>query len=114
MKITVASWFDKKAREEASRVVSISTSEPKGKNFDIKIEELVPGWDLVSGYKRGEISELEYTLYYTQKISPLIDKAIEQLKDGDVLCCWCKKGDFCHRVIAAKMLSMRGIEVQIE
>jgi len=114
MKITVASWYDKKALKEATRVVSISTSEPKGKTYDIKIHDLVPGWNLVNGYKRGQIDEEEYTELYEDKVTPLIDTAIEQLRDGDVLCCWCKKGAFCHRVIVAKLLAQRGIEVQID
>ncbi len=114
MKIAVASWYDKKALKEATRIVSISTSEPRGKAYDVKIYDLVPGWDLVTGYKRGQINEEEYTDLYEDKITPLIDKIIDQLQEGDVLCCWCKKGAFCHRIIVAKLLAQHDIEVQID
>lgn len=117
MKIAVASWFNKKALKEATRVVSISTSEPRGVHYDLKIHELVPGWDLVNGYKRGQINEEEYTERYVIKIAPsdtYINSIIRQLMDGDVLFCWCKKGDFCHRIIVAELFKRYGVEVQIE
>jgi hypothetical protein len=116
MRIVVASWFDKEALLAAQRIVSISTSEPKQVGFnpiqDFKLGELVPGWPLVRGYKNGSITEAQYRQQYMDRDRPW-DLIEALLKDGDVLCCWCKRGDFCHRLLVAEVLQKRGVEVEI-
>lgn len=34
------------------------------------------------------------------------------LEDGMVLCCWCGKGKFCHRVVLAEYLREKGVIVE--
>jgi hypothetical protein len=114
MKVTVASWFDFKTTNDARRIVSISRGEPKYLDFDYKIWELCPSSSLLGKYKRKEIDEQEYTRIYIEEVEPNLDLAIEQIQDGDVLCCWEPEGKFCHRRIAASFLKSRGIEVEVK
>ena len=89
---------------------------------------LAPSWDLVWGIKRGEIGEQEYEGRYLAMLRKryrqdpcgwdvLLDKLARQ---GSVtLCCYCPKGAFCHRVIAAEkvlkpLLLSRGFEVVLK
>jgi len=65
-----------------------------------------PTWDMVMGYKRGEISEKEYTRRYLE----ILERNKKQVLDffsncGQVtLCCYCRPNAFCHRVLLAKWL----------
>ncbi len=112
MKITTASWFDFDVTNSAKRVVSISRGEPRGLKYGYKIWEFCPSGSLLGKWKRGEIDEKGYTQIYMEEIEPNLDKAIEQLQDGDVLCCWELRGKFCHRQIVTSLLESKGIEVE--
>lgn len=91
--------------------IRISTSAPKWYPIQTKaLPELYPGFELVSAYKAGNISEAEYTKQYAEKLSRL-DKTlmlqkIEQLSDDNdvLLLCYEKDGDFCHRHLVAEWL----------
>lgn len=113
MEITVASWFDRATLAKAKRIVGISTSEPKGAKLHTTIIEFVPMIQWVRDVKNNRITEDQYTALYLDAVFPRLDSAIEKLQDGDVLCCWCKKGKFCHRQIVAELLTERGIKVNI-
>jgi uncharacterized protein (DUF488 family) len=114
MKIIVTSWFNRKLLSSAKRIVGISTSEPRGAKFDNKIIEFMPMYEWVRDLKQGRITEEQYEVLFLNKVEPDMDDAIKKLQDGDVLCCWCKKGKFCHRRIVARLLIERGIEVDIQ
>ena len=49
---------------------------------------------------------------YTRQLIINRDSIFDQLENDDVLCCWCKKGDFCHRLIVAEFLRMNGVECE--
>lgn len=91
---------------------------------------LAPSWDLVWAIKRGEIDEQEYEKRYLELLrrryrqdiyslsgwDVLLDKIVRQ--GGVTLCCYCPKGQFCHRTIAAEkvlkpLLEKRGFEVEL-
>jgi uncharacterized protein YeaO (DUF488 family) len=86
----------------------------KGKNrLDITVKSglqfLAPTWDMVMQYKHGVISEIEYEIQYRAKMKksykeqrPLWDELLS--RDEVVLVCFCRKGDFCHRLLLANML----------
>jgi len=112
MKISVASWFDKKALAEAKRIVSISRGEPRGAKFDHKIWEFCPSGQLLGAFKRKEIDEKQYEQIYYSEITDKLHRGIAQLEDGDVLCCWEPAGSFCHRYLLSDLLCINEIEVE--
>jgi uncharacterized protein YeaO (DUF488 family) len=68
-----------------------------------------PTWDMVMGYKAGTLSQEQYTEQYIK----LMDKSREDfyrhwcsllMRKEVTLVCFCKKGDFCHRVLLAEYL----------
>lgn len=84
------------------------------------VEHLSPESWRVWQYKRGEISEAEYTEHYVQRMrqSLVANPTLwEELKkyESVALACYCKAGKFCHRhvllVLVQKYLVANGIEV---
>ena len=75
---------------------------------------LAPTWNMVMGVKKGTITEAEYTMAYI----PILLNAIrdenvakqikERYKNGLTLVCYCRSGDFCHRLLAARGFSAAG------
>lgn len=95
-----------------------------GKNrLDITVKSgdktFAPIWDMVSKYKKGLITEEEYTKEYYKLMRNSYknhkDKW-DQLLDQDevVLVCFCKKGSFCHRYLLAEILVKLGAEYRGE
>ena len=61
-----------------------------------------PTWEMVSNYKKGLLSEQEYTLRYFRLMTQSqinIPKAWKKLFNYDQLCimCYCQRETFCHR-----------------
>jgi len=84
--------------------ISIANSQPKGCNFPV-YKELQPGWPLVNGWKRGEISNDEYVeRYHRDVISKLDKEKVRADLEGKTILCWCE-GDFCHRFIIMEWLN---------
>lgn len=95
--------------------VSISVNVPRTHPNLKHCPELAPTWDLVSQYKQGTINTSEYIDEYLnileqRNITSGKDVAA-LLKDGDVLLCYEKATDFCHRQIVATMLKESGFDV---
>lgn len=94
--------------------VQISTSAPKWFPYYLeKLPELYPGWDIVTLYKKGELTEEMYKKKYFDKLSLLRkEEILEKLKvfsieNGNrdiVLLCYERPEDFCHRHIVAEWL----------
>lgn len=68
-----------------------------------------PTWDMVMKFKRGEMSESEYGRRYID----LLRKSYQTRPDAwqnllsrpeVTLVCFCKAGDFCHRVLLAQLM----------
>lgn len=85
---------------------------------------LAPTWGMVMGYKRGTLSEEEYTQQYmnilrrSQKSYP--GKWERTLRNHEKLAflCYCPVGDFCHRILLRDEMARYareelGIEVKI-
>jgi len=76
---------------------------------------LAPTWNMVMGYKSGKITQDEYIdLYYSKMRLSYINNQnfwIRLLKrDEVILVCFCKAGDFCHRILLADILVKLGAE----
>lgn len=107
------------AKYKGPQLVRISKSCPAWANPYKEFPELYPSWYLISAIKNTEPNTYErykeeevYKEVYGRQLDRVLDSVIPKLKDGDVLCCFCKSGDFCHRHIVAQYLSDRGIECE--
>ena len=79
--------------------ITSRTSDKLGRLF-------APPWSLVSDYKEGKLDENKYTDIYTniliQSIASNSTVWIEFIALRRVtFVCYCRAGDFCHRIIAA-------------
>lgn len=72
-----------------------------------------PSWEMVMGYKNGTMSADEYTQRYIEIVERIIqtnpngvlDK-LSKMQEA-IFVCFCRSGDFCHRLILARHLSQR-------
>jgi len=74
---------------------------------------LAPTWNMVLDYKNGKINEEEYTKLYYDKMRQSYKShraGWDWLLNKDIvtLVCFCKPGDFCHRLLLAEMLIKLG------
>ena len=72
-----------------------------------------PTWAMVQAYKAGEISEEEYSSIYLCLLAvrrQKDDTRWKQLLEMDEvwLACYCRAGDFCHRLLLKDQLLLRG------
>jgi len=78
-----------------------------------------PSWNLIMGYKSKLIDEKKYRIEYKKQMSQSFfnnkREWEELLNKGEVtLVCFCKKGEFCHRLILVEILQMLGKRFNIE
>lgn len=85
--------------------VAISRSSPKWFRGRI-YPELYPPQDLLDNYKRGTISQEEYTRQYNSRVLATLDPydVIDILGEDAILLCWEGQEKFCHRRLVAKWL----------
>jgi len=63
-----------------------------------------PSWLLLNGYRYGKITEAEYTKRYLALMRRLYKKSsycFHEVADMEdvILACYCRAGEFCHRLI---------------
>ena len=83
------------------------------KSASFGCKAFAPSWSLVMDYKAGRLTDEAYTKRYlsmlenSQKMFPA---AWAWLKSLDIIyaSCYCKPGVFCHRVLFAKYLELKG------
>lgn len=69
-----------------------------------------PTWDMVMGIKNGTMSEEEYSKLYRDKlIQSWMSKREDWMKflnddTPTALACYCKPGEFCHRILLKDFL----------
>lgn len=93
--------------------LQISNSVPSWWRLPItKIQELVPDWGIVDGYKKGSITEEKYTERYLkdlersrEKIDVFVEKLKKQITVKNVVLLCYEKDGFCHRNIAKDYLN---------
>lgn len=87
-----------------NRQVSISVSSPSWFHGEC-YEKLRPTVRLFNGYKSGEYTTEEFReIYYRDVLNKLNPKEVYEALKGKVICCWEKRGDFCHRHIVLEWL----------
>lgn len=72
-----------------------------------------PTWEMVMKSKQGKLTEQEYTyMYYSLMRHSYVTnrRRWDELLSEDrvVLVCFCRKGNFCHRVLLADILIRLG------
>jgi hypothetical protein len=80
--------------------ITAVSKDPIGKIF-------APNWDLALSYKRGQITQEQYTVGYSQLINnqfvdnkKIFDQVANMIfKDNIVFVCYCPANVFCHRLI---------------
>lgn len=84
-------------------------------DITVKLGEkaFAPSWDMVLEYKKGALSEAQYEELYLERMrrSYVANRAAwdNVLKmERVVLVCFCRAGDFCHRVLLAKIFEKLG------
>lgn len=79
---------------------------------------LAPTWNMVEDYKSGKLTQWDYTIKYFS----LLMSRMSTIGDGwrnsldlltlertqITLVCFCPAGEFCHRILAARMLAEMG------
>jgi len=75
---------------------------------------LAPTWEMVKRYKDGTLDQWQYTIKYFAKLvdrmyragdreQKMLDAILTDRKSL-TLVCFCPVGEFCHRILAARML----------
>ena len=108
------------ASYKGDQCVQISKTATDWTMISKQLHELYPAWPLIKSVKdtnnldphdpRRVAAEEHYTEVYRADVERVISDVVPKLENGDVLCCWRKRGSFCHRYIVQKVLEARGIE----
>ena len=82
----------------------------------IKFSFLAPSYQLLSRYKTGNITSLEYEeIYFKETLSKINrEKFIEEHKSkysNSVLLCYERRDAFCHRHLVSKYLKEGGLDI---
>jgi len=87
--------------------------------FDITVKSgyqmFAPTWPMVMDYKSGKIIKEEYIELYLEKMRRSYQNHRDVWEwllkqDKVVLVCFCKAGDFCHRLLLSDLLVKLGAE----
>lgn len=105
------SYFAKTRKLRDYNLVSISNSFPTG--LRLKSENLLaPNWDLVDAYKKGKISESDYTKEYLEQLKNInLAEILSKYPENTVFLCWEKSDKFCHRHIFSQYAKELGFNI---
>lgn len=80
-----------------------------------RIAVLAPTWNLISGYKAGDISEADYTTGYLkilQERALTPQGVLDLVPDNAILLCYESPSEFCHRRVLAEWIYLNtGVEI---
>lgn len=102
---------------ENFKLVSIAVFQPFEDPKIHKDEMLVPSQNTFMLFKKGGITEKEYTEHYVKQLEtfwPFLEPRLKSAKESEtdvVFLCYEKDG-FCHRHILAKFLTDRGYDCE--
>lgn len=110
-------WTIQMARWRLPRELGIPLMDITAKSG---IQAFAPTWENLNAYKRGEMSEFEYSRRYFDKVIPTLSThpqewaKLEHSKNL-TLACYCQAGRYCHRhlfaVLATTYLQSKGHRV---
>lgn len=96
---------------DRERLVSISLYKPyslESKHRPI----LAPNRSILKRYKREEIDSFQYAKEFKEYLRSLNPKELYRELDNDILLCYEKIGDFCHRHIVSLWFREHGLQVK--
>lgn len=111
-----------KLRKEGDYILQVYTSQYKYKGedrYDITVKTsdktFAPTWDMVMGTKQGKMTYKEYTEKYYELMRKSYKnnrRKWDELLNRDrvVLVCFCRPGEFCHRILLAEILVKLGAQ----
>ena len=80
---------------------------------------LAPTWEMVRGLQKQKLTQWDYTTQYFSLLihrswvmSAMFQSAMRDLttpREQMTLVCFCPSGEFCHRILAARMLENMGV-----
>lgn len=76
-----------------------------------RCSKLFPSVELLKGFKKGEITEKEYTTIFNEYLETLNVDNCYKVLNGCVLVCYEKEG-FCHRHLIREWLNRNGYECE--
>ncbi len=81
-------------------------------------EILAPTWEMVKRYRAGTLSQWDYAVQYfslivgrVNALSPAWRNELDEIimnREQITLVCFCPSGEFCHRILAARMIENMG------
>ena len=99
------SCFDVHRKKNFANPVSIARYSPSGFK-GVKYEPLMPDKEALSRFKRGDISQAEFILFYNSKLDQLNPASvILDLGKDAVLLCYESARQFCHRRLVAQWIA---------
>jgi len=110
MELYTSFYSNRKIRDLTNRKIATSIFPPKWFKADLTLKELAPSKELLLDYKNRKVDKIDYINIYFDKIKDI--DLVKDLKDGDILLCFEKIGDFCHRHLLANELRKLGIVVK--
>ena len=80
---------------------------------------LAPTWDMVRGLQKQTLSQWDYTIQYfslllvRMRAAPeskdtRFEEIVNSGRQSLTLVCFCPSGEFCHRILAARMIENMG------
>lgn len=101
-----------KSINKTLKLISISRTSPYGIKLNGSVPILAPSSDLLSDYKSGLVSQLEYKERYLNQLKRIDLKSIENKLQNCILLCYECSSDFCHRHILAEYLRNNQIKIK--
>jgi len=102
-----------KVAKDDPRAISIAASNFRSGFNGPSRKDLAPKLSMVTGYKKGEMTDVEYISEYMSIVYSHDLDALAKELDGKVLLCHCSKDEFCHRLLLGAFLNIEtGIEVE--
>lgn len=110
MIVNTASFF---ADKECKRV-SIAQSQPSGFVMPT-LHTALPSWNLINQIRSGIITQEQYTKRYLKNFDKhaFFEELLALKEPLITLCCWEKKGNFCHRHILADIIRKHGTTYRV-
>lgn len=118
-KILYTSYFAKAdLSNPLAYAITVKVPDWAGKNEGRRLNhcpDLAPTFRMLRLYKNNYITEAQYKDMYLHELNSrgkTPQQVADALPDGAILLCYERRGQFCHRHIAAEWLREGGIEVK--
>lgn len=107
------SYFANVKKVYGENLVSIAGKTPDGFRGRI-YSKLAPRYEWWMEWKNNHLSEEWYKEKYYSTVLDLLDphKVVKDIGEDAILCCYEKRGEFCHRLFVAEWLRKAGYDIE--